>query len=66
MNCPNPRINCKSKNFAELAKSDGSDNIDGLKHSHMRCNQCGYQFNHWNESVDKLKAVFGESFPLYK
>lgn len=66
MNCPNSYRNCKSKDFKELAKSDGTDNIAGLKHSHMRCNSCGYQFNYWNESLERLQSVFGENYPTYK
>lgn len=66
MTCPNPKFECKSKSFTEPYKSDGKNNIDGLNHSHMRCHMCGYQFNHWNESIEKIKAVFGENYSIYK
>ena len=58
--CPH----CKSNNIKELHRSK-TDNIDNLDHSRMKCNDCGYNFNRWNESKNKLKRMFGENYNLY-
>lgn len=66
MICNNPK--CKNRNqnnFKELFRSN-TDRIDGLDHSHMKCNICKCEFNHWHESEEKLKTVFGSSYNLYK
>lgn len=66
MKCPNPK--CENKDatkFKQLYWSN-TDTIDELNHSHMQCNLCGYQFNHWHCSVELLKQVFGSQYELYK
>lgn len=64
MCCPNPKCGNK-ENFTELYKSN-DDTIDKLNHSHMKCNVCGKEFNHWNESVKRLKSIFGIGYTIYK
>lgn len=60
MKCPNK--DCKNtKNFTILSESN-TDNIDGLNHSHVLCNECGCQFNHWNEPVDKILSLLGKYY----
>lgn len=55
---------CRSINCKELSRTN-QDNIDGLDHSHMRCEQCGYQFNQWNESEERLKNAFEDKYNTY-
>ncbi len=45
--------------------SDGKDNIDELKYSHIVC-QCGREFLHWHETEKRLKEVFGKNYEIYK
>lgn len=54
---------CKSNECIELYRNN--DNIDALDHSHIRCNICKYEFNHWNESEERLRKVFGERYEDY-
>lgn len=56
--------NCKSNKIKILYQSD-QDNLDNLLHYHCECQDCGYQFNVWNCSIDKLAEVFGQNFRLY-
>lgn len=28
----------------------------------MRCNECGYEFNHWNEPREKVVALLGKQY----
>lgn len=65
INCPNPFIICNNKHFKLIKSFDGSDNIEGLKHSDYECAGCGYRFNVWNEPTEKIKKVFGEFYHLY-
>ena len=67
MKCPRPRWGtfpqgCNNQTaFTELRRSK-TDNIDGLDHSHMRCDQCGMEFNVWHEPEDKIKALLGDLY----
>lgn len=66
MNCPRPSKHpCSSKKFTLLSRKK-DDTIDKLDHSHMRCDKCGFEFNHWNESEARLKEIFGGSYETYK
>jgi hypothetical protein len=65
MQCPNPRFKCLSKEFKLIRFFDGSDNIDSLSHSWYSCCVCGYHFNKWNCSLERLKEVFGDNYSLY-
>lgn len=49
---------CHSEICKEMYNSD--NNIDGLKHSHMKCEKCHYEFNVWHESLNKLELIFGK------
>jgi transposase-like protein len=55
---------CRSNTCKELYRSK-QDTIDELDHSHFRCEQCGNEFNHWNEPDERLRKVFGDSYRLY-
>jgi len=67
MKCPRPHSEmfhqgCNNQtDFGELFRSN-TDNIDTLDHAHMRCNQCGLEFNHWHEPVEKIKALLGDLY----
>jgi hypothetical protein len=65
MNCPNKE--CKRRLIAPIIRNhnDGSDNVGNLEHSHLECPGCGWQFNHWHCSVEKIKEAFGKDFHLY-
>jgi transposase-like protein len=58
-------VKCHSKNCKEISNSDGSDDMDGLKHSRMICNDCGRQFNVWNSTKEEVKKVFGDVVKIY-
>jgi Fe2+ or Zn2+ uptake regulation protein len=55
---------CYSNKFKELYHSK-TDNIDGLDHSHMLCEECGAQFNYWNEPLERIKEAYGDSYKTY-
>ena len=60
--CPN----CKSVEMKKVIYfNDGSDNIEGLGHYHLECQQCGWHFNQWDADISKIKKVFGDNWKLY-
>jgi hypothetical protein len=59
-------LKCKSVEMKKIIHyNDGSDNIDGLGHYHLECQQCGNHFNLWNTTKEKLKEVFGNNWKLH-
>lgn len=59
-------LNCNSTEIKKVLNSnDGSDNIDGLAHHHLECQQCGNQFNLWDCTIDMIKKIFGDSWKTY-
>ena len=61
MKCPSPDKCINTTKFTEIFRSK-TDNIDKLDHAHMQCDVCGYNFNQWHESPDKIKTLFGELY----
>ena len=62
--CSNP--NCHSKEIKTVINhNDGSDNIDGLGHFHLECQQCGQHFNLWEAPLQAVKKAFGDNWQLY-
>ena len=62
--CANP--NCKSKDMKKvISYNNGSDNIDGLGHFHLQCEQCGWNFNLWEAPLEAVKKAFGNNWKLY-
>jgi hypothetical protein len=60
-------VKCKSKEIKKvISYNDGSDNINGIGHYHLECQQCGNNFNLWDDTVDKIKKVFGGNWKNYK
>jgi uncharacterized Zn finger protein len=59
---------CKTKREHTIIRSDydGNNNIHKMGSLHLKCNMCGYEFNKWLCSYEKLKEVFGEQYPEYK
>ena len=55
---------CHNKEYIELYHSK-TDAIDGLDHSHMECKTCGYHYNYWNESIERLKEVYRGQYKNY-
>jgi len=60
MKCPNKQ--CKNRTKFTILKTSADDNVDGLSHSHMQCDECGYNLNHWNEPPEKIKHLLGELY----
>lgn len=58
MKCPR----CKSKSATIVKQYDNEE----LKHNHMKCNDCEYEFNHWNEPEAKLRETFGQNYDKYQ
>jgi hypothetical protein len=48
-----------------VSYNDGDDNLAGLSHYHLECQQCGAHFNLWSEPLEKIKKVFGDNWKLY-
>ena len=37
----------------------------GIRHSEIECNNCGYHFNVWGCSEEKIKETFGSDYLKY-
>ncbi len=62
--CPNP-IRCWNvKDNVVLHHS--KENIDNIRCYHVLCSKCGFNFNQWDCSSDKLKEILGENYENYK
>lgn len=57
---------CRSVEMKKVVSyNDGDDNLAGLSHYHLECQQCGAHFNLWSEPLEKIKKVFGDNWKLY-